>query len=321
MEGAKKATRSEKGRHLNQNRRVAARMAAEAWKASWAELVSEDIFSYQSGPEQREAAAWEELGMDSDVFSFEIRRKFRFDQVNCGKNTLFPAFKKLDRCLVFKRALPDPFPSEKELAFREGVRISRDLSTWLRDKVARSWVEVSRQDGSVALSDLAYVLGQDEEAIYFATSVKFDRNGKKRFVVFEKIEPVKSVFRVCALGGHFFKVFSPPGLYPICLETAKQLKFALHRTNSGESIKKEGVLSSMNRPGGVNLSLGDSPGYRDGSSHLIRINLENAIEHADFMHNRISNLVFGLGNWSFGKSWWDGKVPVDEKFMTITEID
>lgn len=300
-------------------------MDTAAWKAAWEELVQDvDVFLYDSWAEQREAelrkALWAELVPDVDVFTYNVSCKFRFDQVNHKDNRYFHHLQNLDKILIFKRILADPRPTRSELSSYEGKKISMRLAKILRDELPSSGLQYSCQDGSVDLSELAWFLDEEEEKIFFATSVNFDKNGKKRFVVYEELNRGYSVFRICALGGHFFRVFSPPGHYPIGRECAKLLGKVLHRSDAGSAIMQSRVLRAMKRPGGVNFSLGDAPGYRDDASHLITVNLKDAIEVADFMHNRLSGLVFGLGRWKFDKSWWDGIIPYDERFMTISEV-
>lgn len=294
MEGCRGSQR--KSRHRNQNKRVVARMEAEAWKASWAELPAEDVSSW------------------------EVSRKFRIDQVKYEKNKFWTAYKRLDKFLSFKIASPDPMPDFQELSFKVGNQISHDMVSWLRDKVSRSTAHYSNVDGSMELTELASILGVEDHLLYLATSIKFDKNGKRRLLVYKEIQPIRSVYRVSALGGHFFPVFSPPGLYPICREAASLLKRAYHRTNAGKEIQRDRVLDAMKRPGGVNFSTGDAPGYRDRASYLITVKLEEAIKKAEYMHNRFSGLIFGMGNWNQENSWWDGKIPVDDGYMTIEKI-
>ena len=130
--------------------------------------------------------------------------------------------------------------------------------------------------------------------------------------MFQVMKAGKLEKRVAALGGHGFAVFSPPGHWPISVQSARQFGRLIHETDKEKEILRSGYIGGMSRYGGVNFSVNQPGGYRKKATALITIepqNLALAIASGfDFFENRFSGIVFGAGEWRSGS--WEGKIPL-----------
>ena len=67
-----------------------------------------------------------------------------------------------------------------------------------------------------------------------------------------------------------------------------------HETASGEKIKESGFISSMDRFGGVNFTIGSRGGYQNQANCLVKIQAKNVVSLSwEFFKNRFTGLVFG----------------------------
>ena len=130
--------------------------------------------------------------------------------------------------------------------------------------------------------------------------------------MFQVMKAGKLEKRVAALGGHGFAVFSPPGHWPISVQSARQFGRLIHETDKEKEILRSGYIGGMSRYGGVNFSVNQPGGYRKKATALITIepqNLALAIASGfDFFENRFSGIVYGAGEWRSGS--WEGKIPL-----------
>ena len=93
--------------------------------------------------------------------------------------------------------------------------------------------------------------------------------------MFQVMKAGKLEKRVAALGGHGFAVFSPPGHWPISVQSARQFGRLIHETDKEKEILRSGYIGGMSRYGGVNFSVNQPGGYRKKATALITIEPQN----------------------------------------------
>jgi hypothetical protein len=316
-DGKKKKCRIRPGRHLQQKRRVHLR---EQRNKVW----HPDNAFYESTMQ-----LLENLSLRSE----------RSRKVFHGDNLMYPSFVALSNNLKFKRILADDPDAPLSLRYHRGKQLSKAVASKTRKQTRFT----NRQDGSLAISNLAWQCGASERDVQAACHPYFG-DGKKRFVLYEIFQRGQIEIRVAATGSHFFQVPSPVGSYLLvkceaCQQKKKlqkemgeeereeqreeerecnHLKEIFHRTDKDAEIRASKILSSMDRPGGVNCSLPGMRGYRDDSRYKITIDVEKTLNAGyALMQNRFSEVVFILGKWVNGG--WDGCIPFDEELMRMED--
>ena len=101
-----------------------------------------------------------------------------------------------------------------------------------------------------------------------------DDDGKGRLIVFETKTHGQWERRIAAIGGHSFAVISPLGHWPISVTGARGIPCLVHETDKAVQIRRSGYLSSMQRFGGVNFSVGHRGRYRKKADCLISMSSE-----------------------------------------------
>ena len=216
----------------------------------------------------------------------------------------------LEDNLTFKKVLAFGTSKGKEPHQRNLDKCSKDLVALLRKSLPDSGLTWDRNDGSVLLDDAAALTNWPLDTILQAVTPPPKQ--KIRLVVYEKGK--KAERRIAALGGHFFVVRNPIGCFGVCRERAFQMRELVHETPHVEEIRQSGFISAMKRPGGVNFSIGSEERveWRKAAPSEIRVNVVAAVDQGVFfMENRISGVVFGLGNFDVKSGWYDGKISFD----------
>ena len=174
---------------------------------------------------------------------------------------------------------------------------------WLPD----SGKPFDQNDGSLLLENVAKLLKHSPERILKAILIQ--RGQKIRVVAFDKFNKHRKERRICALGGHFFLVKNPIGAFGVCLERAIKMQILVHETDSLSDIRRSDTLSCMNRPGGINTTVRVSKGYRSKARWEIEIVVAMAVHDGVFVvENRISEVVYCLGEWNKERNWYDGSI-------------
>ena len=90
---------------------------------------------------------------------------------------------------------------------------------------------------------------------------------------------MKGSARYVHLGGHGFPVLSPMGNWPISKVSAASYPVIVHETASGEKIKESGFISSMDRFGVVNFTIGSRGGYQNQANCLVKFKQKLGFGH------------------------------------------
>ena len=105
-----------------------------------------------------------------------------------------------------------------------------------------------RNDGSVALTDLAKILKVREKWILNVSSPAYDKIHKRRFVVIEKIHPDGyMIVIVVALGGHSVFIANLIAQYQLGAEFLDIYGQLVHNTSAKKQIADSGFLSASHR--------------------------------------------------------------------------
>ena len=299
MEGdqpKKKRVRKKPGRYKLQNCRVAQREAMARQREN--QEGSED------GSEEEDSPEVEQFRMLSLGSTGP-----QHPGVKNEGNAFYAAFLFLSKNLVFKKVVPAQMPRNPKRA----TYLSRKLVQLLRWDLPKSKISFLAQDGSAEIEAVAKYFGILVDDVKEAA---FSEGGKQRVVMFELISYGMTETRISALGGHGFRVFTPPGhrLVPFMTSKKHEISLLYHETAAVKAIKTANQLSSMDRAGGINFHPKVAGGYRPNADHDMVIGefqLNQAlVDGFVFFENHFSGLVFGLGKWKQDKGWWDGVIPL-----------
>ena len=224
----------------------------------------------------------------------------------------------LEKNLIFQRVRLETQASFENLSFARGQQISRKLTSFLRHRMQNE--NYCKNDGSVALTDLARLLKVREEWILSATNPAYDKNHKRRFVVTEKIHPDGNVIvSIAALGGHSILIPNPVGQYQMGAESLDIYGQLVHNTSAKEQIEESGFLSQQGRQGGINLATQQvADQYRPSASHRIVIRAKECLAKGIFFFgNRFSEVVYCTGSWE--GNGWNGMIPISTHLFRFEE--
>ena len=219
----------------------------------------------------------------------------------------------LESSLIFKRACSEDSCLEDSKAkdyfpYDKGITIARKLSAFLRHGMSEG--QFCKVDGSVEIGELARSIRFRRDWVLLATNPRFDKDGKRRFLVIEKMFPNgDKQIRVAALGGHSHYIPNPPGHYQLGVESHGQIGPLVHNTSEKDKIERSNFLSQMGRQGGINFAsrkMADC--FRPNASHRVVVDFEQAIKHKIFFFgNSFTGISYCAGAWE-GDSW-NGKLP------------
>ena len=126
----------------------------------------------------------------------------------------------LEKNLIFKGVRLKTQASFEDVSFAKGQQISRKLSSFLRHRIQNKIF--CKNDGSIR-----------EEWILTVSSLAYDKNNKRRFVVIENIHPGTNVIvSDAALGGHSIFIPNPIGLHQMGAELLDSYRHLVHNTSA-----------------------------------------------------------------------------------------
>ena len=224
------------------------------------------------------------------------------------ENRFHQHFLFLNKSLNLRRVLPDMEAPFSKIPQPEGISCAKKLSWFLRHGMTKARNRYSKVDGSIDVRDASTFLDFPVSKIFTIVHPSYDKDEKRRFVIYESFSNCASKnFRIAALGRHSFPVYSPPGHYQLEYTSIVQLEPLIHRTSLVEEIKKSGYLSQQSRFGGINFC-SKKNSYRREATHEIHVDAVSALKQGFFFFgNRFTDVIYGSGKWSDG--WWNGRIP------------
>ena len=231
-------------------------------------------------------------------------------KITSEKNKYHQDFLALNKNLILRKVLPDVTSPFSKVPLSEGSTLARKLSWFLRHGMAEKINSFSKINGSVDVKEASVCLKIQLEKVFQIVHPSYDKGSKRRFVIYETISNGSSSnFRIAALGGHSFPVFSPVGQYQLEITSIVQLTPLIHKTSFVKEIKKSGFLSQQSRFGGINFCSKENH-YREGSSHEIHVDAASAYNDGYFFFgNYFSDVIYGTGKWC--DDGWNGRIPLE----------